>query len=602
MARVALADLDTMDRYPEYAAACLKIRARRQGKAPLVLNVGQRKFQAAIESCLRRDMPPRVIILKARQLGFTTDGIGRQFHLTHLRRDRTASLMAHTKESAESIFKIARYYYDNLPESARPAASYFTKNSIVFDHNGSSMQVVVAAERGGRGMTIHYAHLSEYARYADPEGVLDGVMNAVPDQMDSLVVIESTAFGMNAFHDLWVGAKSGANDFVPVFSPWFDEPSYVRPAAFAERDLDDEERDLMGRFRLSLDQLAWRRWAIRNKCKGDVQRFRQENPSTDTEAFLVTGSPVFTADALQWHNQHVPPGTAECPIEVSDLPPARDIGWSEENQEPYLTEPFAGGPLRIYRPPVKRHLYIAGVDPSEGDPGSDPSPIVVMDRMTLEIAAVWHGRRRPDRLAHAARALATYFNKAHTIWEANNHGLPFGLEFEKIYDDFYMRRTSIGSVKRKVSDAPGFNTNVATKGLLWALVRRYFDDKLVPVRSPEVVAELASVYFESVGGQRVVKNYDGKTKDLLVCVGLDLVAHMDDPDAAIAPLSEEEYDELQSLRREQYVARSMGIDDDGPLRLVMDRTSATARDLEEIDERIQYERGRDRRIGLEDGV
>lgn len=53
--------------------------------------------------------------------------------------------------------------------------------------------------------------------------------------------------------------------------PWFALKEYRRapedPAAFTE-SLTEEELDLQKQYGLDLDQLAWRRWAIQNKCDG----------------------------------------------------------------------------------------------------------------------------------------------------------------------------------------------------------------------------------------------------------------------------------------------------------------------------------------------
>jgi hypothetical protein len=250
---IPLTDLVDPEQYPRYAALCLKIVTKGGKKIPLELNFSQRRVQAAIETCRKQDRPPRLVVLKARQTGISTDIEGRLFHAAHLKPDRTAVVMAHKRESAAKIFRMTRRYLDLLPKSAKPDTLYHTKDSIVFDHNGSSLQVVVADEGAGRGITAQYVHLSEYAFMREPDKVLAAVLQAVPDQVDSLVVIESTACGMNSFYDLWVQAKTGQSDFMPIFIPWFEDPDYKMKAAFSEAELDEPEKELLHKYRLSLD-------------------------------------------------------------------------------------------------------------------------------------------------------------------------------------------------------------------------------------------------------------------------------------------------------------------------------------------------------------
>ena len=45
--------------------------------------------------------------------------------------------------------------------------------------------------------------------------------------------------------------------------------------------------------------MAWRRWAIKNKCQGDGDLFKQEYPATPLEAFRHAGNPVFGAGILR---------------------------------------------------------------------------------------------------------------------------------------------------------------------------------------------------------------------------------------------------------------------------------------------------------------
>ena len=57
------------------------------------------------------------------------------------------------------------------------------------------------------------------------------------------------------------GAVAGENGFVPVFIPWFVDPTY-REKAPANFELTPDEEDLIEKYGLDHDQLQFRRIKI----------------------------------------------------------------------------------------------------------------------------------------------------------------------------------------------------------------------------------------------------------------------------------------------------------------------------------------------------
>ena len=83
----------------------------------------------------------------------------------------------------------------------------------------------------GRSDTLTNVHISEYAFWPKNKAeLLLGIMQAVPDEPDTMVVIESTANGYDHFKALWDGAQRGENGWTPVFLPWYLEQGYRKPA------------------------------------------------------------------------------------------------------------------------------------------------------------------------------------------------------------------------------------------------------------------------------------------------------------------------------------------------------------------------------------
>src|SRR5207245_10216281 len=132
-------------------AALLKMRARDGRLIPLRLNMAQRTFAAT----------PRGghhIILKARQLGFTTYIAARFFIATITRPGTLSVLVAHDLDAAQEIFHIVRRFADHLPERLRDGCLQTSRSNVrqlVFPALDSQFRVESAADENcGRGLTI----------------------------------------------------------------------------------------------------------------------------------------------------------------------------------------------------------------------------------------------------------------------------------------------------------------------------------------------------------------------------------------------------------------------------------------------------------------
>jgi hypothetical protein len=575
---------------PLYARSCLKIIDKNGALMPFHYNPSQIAMERARQRCLDRRRPPRIVSLKARQTGISTWTQGNMFRGIHLNPNRRALTIAHIARSAQIIFRMSQTFLKNMPKHLAPDVESSTKLGFELK-NGSQTQVDVATEGGGRGWTAQYLHLSEFSRYPDPAEMMKGATEAVPSILDSLIVIESTARGMNEFYDVYIAAKTGQSDFVSVFQPWHAEPGYrISPEEGGLGEKDKLEQELVRRFKLDDAQLAWRRWKIRT-MKGDLLGFQQEYPADDHEAFIVSGSKIFEPESVEHYLQMIPPN-----VEFDTLPQPREIEWDAELKKPVMRE-VNGGRFHVYKEPKPRHLYVVGVDCSEGDAGSDFTPVVVLDRMTLEVVAVWDGRQRPDMQARTAFAICHYYNQARCIWEANSHGLAFQIEFVQnlLYDDFYQRETGPDSVSKKITDKAGFYTSPKTRSYLFNILRRYVDGRMGHIWHPRLVMEFTWLFYEDgFRGERRVEKPSGKTMDLSIALALCLEEHRGSPDNDLAPLPESDRELILTEIRRHRTAVSMGHESHVQL---PPQHELTGEELEMIDEQEYRKQQRARARG-----
>lgn len=251
----------------------------------------------------------RNIILKARQLGFTT--LIAILWLDHalFNANQRCVVVAQDKDKAEEIFRDkVRFAYDNLPPSLLETMplKVAKASELLFAHNNSAIKVSTSA----RGGTPHRLHISEYGKICaqyplKAKEIVTGSLPAVP--LDGIVVIESTAEGQEGdFHDKTQRAIEQAQqgvvltpkDFRMHFFPWWGEPGYRIQTPVP---ITDKERDYFTTVEAatgcSLDQRQ-RWWYISTRdsdFSGDPELMWQEFPSTAAEAFQVSTEGTYYA-------------------------------------------------------------------------------------------------------------------------------------------------------------------------------------------------------------------------------------------------------------------------------------------------------------------
>lgn len=269
--------------FPLYAERCLRIQPKRGGLVRLVLNPTQLHVHAAIERQRAETGRVRAIVLKARKQGVSTYYEARAFHRVTTSHGLRAKVIAHQADSTKEIFEMVRRFYTNLPEVVKPEVERNSLRELKFRQLDGFMSVSTAgSDDVGRGGTPHLLHASEFGVWRNAKDHRAGILESVADEPGTEIVIESTAKGVGTeFHEMWKDASAGRSEYLPIFIPWFMDPTYRRPAPGFERT--DEESELARIFQLDDEQLAWRRSKIANL--GSVWRFMQENPATPDEAF-----------------------------------------------------------------------------------------------------------------------------------------------------------------------------------------------------------------------------------------------------------------------------------------------------------------------------
>lgn len=302
-----------LDNFEYYAANHLKIRNKQGELQPFVMNPAQQLVHKKLSAQLRDTGRIRAIILKARQLGFSTYVAGRFFRRCHLRSLQRGMVIADLNKKSEALFEIYERFYNNLIREMKPErARYDSGQQLVLETDSQLVVDTAGNKEAGRATTPQLLHASEIGFWFNAEDVWTAVAPAIPPK-GSEVIIESTANGVgNFFHHMWTQAEEGVNGYLPIFLPWWIHEEYemqvdedqrkqiVESKDPFERKAQDEGFMWEGKYhRLSVEKLAWRRWiGIPEQAANDPRKFQQEFPTTAQEAFLQSGSGFFDTDRL----------------------------------------------------------------------------------------------------------------------------------------------------------------------------------------------------------------------------------------------------------------------------------------------------------------
>lgn len=317
--------------WPFWAKHCAMILNESRQPVRLDARPWQLEVDAAMEKQRAEGRPVRILLGKARKLGFSTQVQSKFMQRVSQFRFQYALTVAQDNKTAGVLMDMARLMYERLPTEQQLGLGFNIRPQVIGQGQtrsgsrwmsfGDKMRpteasiyetMTAGARASGRGYTPSMVHGSEVAHWDDPMFLL-GLLNAVPKVEDTFIVLESTANGFNHWFERWERAVAGAEDpdtggtYVPLFFGWHRNP--FNSMAFStdqarerfERTVgdpagggDDEEPGLMERFGVTLEQLRWRRVTRDEECEGKLELLHQEHPATPEEMFIGSGQPVFS--------------------------------------------------------------------------------------------------------------------------------------------------------------------------------------------------------------------------------------------------------------------------------------------------------------------
>lgn len=247
------------------------------------------------------------LILKARQLGFSTFILILALDCCLFNSNFSAGLVADTLDNAKKLMARFKFAYDNLAQVVKDGNPTITDNTeeIIFA-NGSSIAVGTSLRSG----TYNFLHVSEYGKICakDPgkaDEIKSGALNTLAPKQ--LGFIESTAEGRSGdFFDKATaaqqlkdaGKKLGVLDYAFHFFPWYEDPSYTldEPVTMtAENIVYFNEKEAETKYKFSDGQKWW--YVAKAREQGDAMW--KEFPTTPEEAFKASRDGSYFAKEMQ---------------------------------------------------------------------------------------------------------------------------------------------------------------------------------------------------------------------------------------------------------------------------------------------------------------
>jgi len=421
-----------------YLESFTKIKGKQPGLIPFTLNEAQKDLFNTLNKS------SRVIILKARQIGFSTAVTGYLYHMAITTPGINVALVGYNSDLTAELLDKVKTFYRTTPASVRPQIKYNTKYEITFPALDSKIMVLPSTENVGRGYTLFACLLTELAFWEKAEEKMTAIENSVP--ANGKIIVESTPNGVgNMYHRMWMSE----NDYVKKEYGWH--------WLYSEEEIE----------------------SIRRRMNNPM-RFAQEYELE----FLSSGRPVFPASLIKRMKKGL--------LKVGDkvtCPGGEEHVVKKDEDETI-----------VYFPATKGRQYVLGADVAEGVTGGDYSVLTIFDRETGDEVAMWRGYMPADHFGFLIDKWGRIYNNALAIVEINNHGLTTVTALRnKKYPNIYFRPVKFDQMGTSYSDRIGWKTTRVTRPLMIDDLRDGCQEGSVKIHSLQTMDEMLTFVFNDAG-------------------------------------------------------------------------------------------------------
>lgn len=406
---------------------------------------------------------PYSIILKSRQLGISTLSAGYSLWMMLFHKDKNILCIATKQDTAKNMVTKVKFMYENLPSWLKIDALENNKLTLRLQ-NGSQIKATSASSDAGRSEAVSLLLIDE-AAFIDNIGEIWASAQQTLATGGGCIAL-STPYGTgNWFHQTWVRAEDGTNDFLPIRLPWFVHP---------ERDQTwrDRQDELLGDPRLAAQE-----------CDCD---------------FSTSGDVVFYPEYLEYY------------------------------EKTFVKEPLerrgADQNLWIWEPVDYSRTYMVVADVARGD-GKDYSAFHIIDVENNVQVGEYKGQIGVKEYGNLLFRIGVEYNNALMVVENASIGwATIQVLIDNAYPNLYYSPKSGIVTSDSYFDqymdtskmTPGFTMSSRTRPMTIGKFQEYISDKGVTIQSSRLVSEM-KVFVWKNGRPEAQQGYND---DLVMSFGI----------------------------------------------------------------------------------
>jgi len=392
------------------------------------------------------------VILKARQLGISTISAAYVVWMMMFHRDKNILVMATKFGTATNLVKKVKHIIKHLPPWLMVAPIVVDNRTSFELSNGSQIKASSTSADAGRSEALSLLVIDEAAHVDGLEELWTGLYPTLSTGGRCIALSTPNGVG-NWFHQTFVDADAGMNDFHPTTLPWDAHP---------DRDLEWFEKE------------------TRNMSKREIA---QELECS----FNMSGETVLNPEDLSR-------------IEDEDiLEPQYRTGFDRN--------------LWIWETCNPEHSYLLVADVARGD-GKDFSAFHVIDLHTLHQVAEYQGKANLDMYANLLNTTGREYGDCMLVVENNNIGFAvleklMELQYPNLYHSIKATHEYIDSyqAEHRSNSVPGFTTSMKTRPLIVAKLEEFIRNKLITLRSSRSLNEMKTFIWNN-GKPEAMRSYN----------------------------------------------------------------------------------------------
>ncbi len=438
--------INTLKDPKKYLESFCKIKTKDKGLQPFILKEAQKD----LFNTIRRHN--RIIILKARQGGFSSAVTGFAYHKAITTEGINIALIGYNNDLTSELLDKIKTFYRTTPDTFKPTIQYNTKFEISFPKTHSKIMVLPSTENIGRGYTLHFVLCTELPFWDKAEEKMTTLEASVP--INGTIIIESTPGNVgDLFHRMWMSEDNG-----------YEKKEYGWWWYYTEEEIDQIRKRI-------------------NNPRKFAQNYSLE--------FASSGRAVFPIETIRACRKNVKSVGDEMKLKSGEsFRVKEEEGW------------------RVYMPPEEGTFYSCGVDTAEGVSGGDFTVATILNRTNGEEVAMWRGHLAPDRVGVMLDKWGRKYNNALMVVESEAHGnVVINILKQLLYPCMYYRPARFETIATQQSEKLGWKTTKLTRPILIDEYEQAVREKSLTIHSKELVDEMTVFIFNDANDMQPIDGY-----------------------------------------------------------------------------------------------